>query len=658
MHPVAGLLAGTFLAVIALVSFAPEALGAKTIERALLVGVGNYPDPEKRLPGIGSDLDLLVKTLVDKGVMERSSIKILADREGTRSNIVSHIKTWLIDKSRPGDTVLFFYSGHGIQVWDKNGDEVQDGMDEAFLCYDAKVSKLRTRKEFRGRVGYAYDPDQCENLLVDDEIGHMLQRLKGRTVVFISDSCHSGSVFKRIDPFFVINKTLQEPIAYKSVFEPRTSEGGPLNPVRKSAAGLGDDLNAEGINLVALTASEDSQPAQIANIWQDHKGYHSIYSFYFYKGLLGGADADRDGETTVSELHRYVGNEIRKAGFAQIPQAEFRPVSMGNVAVVSKKKGRPAVEREVKPKVKQEAKVQPLRPEPSRKTGDAAVPSRPAQVAEIPTTPAPRKTEDTAVPSRPAKLGCLLEPGSGLSPGEEEKVKNALMRHVPVISWTAERPEAACRIALEKNKNDEYGARLSDATGEYWETQKGQDLDDVIQRVAGNLKAFYIHSRLSSLDNTGSGRSLEMKLDVRSQSPRAPGEVVKGDTVGFRIKADKPGYLYTFSVDTMGTIHPLYPMPKADSHKLRAGGTVDIGTDGSFEITEPLGKEVVVALLTSDTVAEMDSLWSRNDIGVKDGPGLAEQEQFLDLLKKKFMPGGKPVGDWAASMVLMKSFEK
>ncbi len=622
MHPVSGVLLGAILVLVTLVAFAPAALAVKTIDKALLVGVGNYPDPEKRLPGIKSDLTLLVNTLVKKGVMERSSIKTLTDRQGTRNNIVSHFKTWLIDKTRPGDTVLFFYSGHGIQVWDTNGDEVQDGMDEAFLCYDAKVPKLRTRKEFRGRPGYAYDANRCKNLLIDDEIGRLLKRLKGRTVVFISDSCHSGSVFKRIDPFFVINKTLQEPIAYKSIFDPRTSDRGPQGAVRKSATSIGEDLNADGVNLIALTASEDSQPAQIANIWQDHKGYHSIYSYYFYKGLMGGADADGDGETTVSELHRYVGREIRKAGFAQIPQAEFRPGSMAGMSVVSRRQGR----REVKEK--------PL------------------------STGISEKSDSNVVSSKPAKeIGCLLELGKGLSPAEGETAKKALSRQVPLISWTHEQPKAACRIALEKTK-DEYGARLSDASGTYWETQKGRSLDDVLQRVAGNLKAFYIHSRLASLDNPGSKVSMEMRLNVQSPSPRSPGEVVKGDAVGFRIKAGKPGYLYTFSVDTMGIIHPLYPIPQEDSKKLEAGGITDIGADGSFIINEPFGKEVVVALLSGDTIRDLDNLWNRNDIGDKNSPGLAQQKQFLDLLEKKFMPGGKPSGDWAAGMVLMQSFEK
>lgn len=73
----------------------------------------------------------------------------------------------------PGDIVVITYSGHGGQLPDGSGDETDDFADETWCLYD----------------------DQ----LVDDEIYEHLAAFKaGVRVLMISDSCHSGSVFRSV----------------------------------------------------------------------------------------------------------------------------------------------------------------------------------------------------------------------------------------------------------------------------------------------------------------------------------------------------------------------------------------------------------------------------------------------------------------------------
>ncbi|TGO02842.1 hypothetical protein PN36_18285, partial [Candidatus Thiomargarita nelsonii] len=79
----------------------------------------------------------------------------------------------------PNDFVYIFYSGHGSQTKDLNGDE-PSGYDQTWVSYGART----------GRQGIDnYD-------VLDDEIDKWLSNLyeKTQNVVFISDSCHSATV--------------------------------------------------------------------------------------------------------------------------------------------------------------------------------------------------------------------------------------------------------------------------------------------------------------------------------------------------------------------------------------------------------------------------------------------------------------------------------
>lgn len=75
-------------------------------------------------------------------------------------------------KAEPGDLVLVTYSGHGSFVPDNNGDE-PDASEETWCLYDRQ--------------------------LLDDELHAAWANFKAGVRIFVlSDSCHSGTVFKSI----------------------------------------------------------------------------------------------------------------------------------------------------------------------------------------------------------------------------------------------------------------------------------------------------------------------------------------------------------------------------------------------------------------------------------------------------------------------------
>jgi len=76
---------------------------------------------------------------------------------------------------KSGDLFFLTYSGHGGQVQDTNSDE-KDRMDETWVCYDRQ--------------------------LVDDELYDLWAKFKaGVRILVLSDSCHSGTVLRKIPAF-------------------------------------------------------------------------------------------------------------------------------------------------------------------------------------------------------------------------------------------------------------------------------------------------------------------------------------------------------------------------------------------------------------------------------------------------------------------------
>jgi hypothetical protein len=114
--------------------FASAAFAA---DRALVIGIGSYANlPEKMfLEGPKNDVPLIEKLLKEKLGYPADSIRVLRDQDASRAAILASIDEWLVNGTEPGDRVYFYFSGHGLQVKDQNGDE-EDGLDEALSTYD------------------------------------------------------------------------------------------------------------------------------------------------------------------------------------------------------------------------------------------------------------------------------------------------------------------------------------------------------------------------------------------------------------------------------------------------------------------------------------------------------------------------------------------
>jgi len=169
-------------------AFAPAADSGRKL--GLIIAIARYPRASgySRLSS-DNDVPLLRAGLIRQG-FDSSMIRVLADSQATRAGILGAIDG-LVAQARPGDVVVLHYSGHGHQITDDNGDEL-DGLDEVLVPFDA-----------RGDV----DPEtyKGEFHIRDDELEPRLTRLRervapgGNVVVFI-DACHSGSATRSALP--------------------------------------------------------------------------------------------------------------------------------------------------------------------------------------------------------------------------------------------------------------------------------------------------------------------------------------------------------------------------------------------------------------------------------------------------------------------------
>ena len=180
-------------------------------DRALLIGIGNYQVEAANLPGVAEDLAMMREVALTLGFAD-SQIKELTNSEATLRGIRSAITDWLVEGTTASDRVLFYHSGHGTRVPDLSRDE-NDGSDEALLPYDFVETPV------------AGGEKRLSNILLDDELGRLLERIPAREVVALVDSCHSGTMTRSLGGVWTskfynyqgIPKPPRAPVAYRSL---------------------------------------------------------------------------------------------------------------------------------------------------------------------------------------------------------------------------------------------------------------------------------------------------------------------------------------------------------------------------------------------------------------------------------------------------------
>ena len=150
---------------------------------ALLVGINKYA-ADQQLQGCVNDVELQRHLLIHRFGFNPKDIHTLFDEKATRSGILQAFEEHLIKQAKPGDVVVYHYSGHGCRVLDPDPIVVEPGnnggLNGTFVPVDSDLPP-----------GY---PDKGG--VVKDIMGHtlflLMSALQSENVTVVLDSCYSG----------------------------------------------------------------------------------------------------------------------------------------------------------------------------------------------------------------------------------------------------------------------------------------------------------------------------------------------------------------------------------------------------------------------------------------------------------------------------------
>lgn len=261
---------------------------ARTPDRhALLIGIDDYSTtPFRSLKGAVNDINLIRDVLEKHHGFKPEHITVLLNEKATHLGIRDAFRA-LGAQAEPGDLIYIHYSGHGSSACDLNGDEGNDGLDSTWVpygsrsevrdAYDSKDCDLTIK---RGVVSDEVDLNQYD--ILDDELNQWVAALNAVTenVVFVSDSCHSGTVSKSFE-LLPTRGVVNDYRAY-----PQASVSAPLEGVR-------------------ISACRDDEKA---GEFRDGNRVHGMFSWFWAKALAE-AEAGLSWHDLVKRASAFIGYE-------------------------------------------------------------------------------------------------------------------------------------------------------------------------------------------------------------------------------------------------------------------------------------------------------------------------------------------------------------
>ena len=238
-------------------------------KRAILIGCNYTSTPSIQLSGCINDIINVRNTLVDAYGYSDSNIYSLRDDETnrnllpTKANILNSLKQ-IVAMSLKNDMVWVHYSGHGTQIKDTNGDEV-DGFDECIVPCDYNTA----------------------GIITDDELFAIFRNAKCSMIICL-DSCHSGS-----------GCDLQYSIRYNN------------GTLTKSA--IGSSRSIPNTNIIMLSGCRDEQTSADAYDYSSKRGVGA-----FTQVLL---ETLRSNDHNIAILPLYIKlcSNLKLYGFTQVP---------------------------------------------------------------------------------------------------------------------------------------------------------------------------------------------------------------------------------------------------------------------------------------------------------------------------------------------------
>ena len=216
-------------------------------EKALVIGISNYPPPIRKLPAVADDVREMATLLgSDKGQFPAKNVSSLIDAEATSKKVLETIDSTFAGV-QPDDAVFAYMAGHGEVV----GDEYY------FIAHDTTAKDISTNGVPLKTIKEAFDASPSQ-----------------RAFLWL-DFCHSGGII------------------------PRHLEGG-LDDREIISRALGV-VQGQGKLIIAACT-----PSQLA--YESAAMGHGLFTEALLKGLRG--DAANKGEVTINSLNDFIDRKM------------------------------------------------------------------------------------------------------------------------------------------------------------------------------------------------------------------------------------------------------------------------------------------------------------------------------------------------------------
>lgn len=270
---------------------------AASATHALVIGIDRYQEL-RNLKGAAADANDIATALRSLNV----DVALLTDAQVNRDAI---FQSWrrMVERSASGDILILSIAGHGSQEKARHPNSESDGRDEVFVLGGFT----------RARPGNA-------QRIFDDEFYELFSAVpKDRTIIFVADTCHSGTMFRSADSRVMLGETRFTD--YGVIEDDALPPPSPDRPIERS------DLP----NLFFYSSSTDREATPEVGIDGRYRG---ALSWAFARALEGHADINRDRSVTHAELQDFLYQRVKElSGERQHPRAE--PLGRGEELVIA-----------------------------------------------------------------------------------------------------------------------------------------------------------------------------------------------------------------------------------------------------------------------------------------------------------------------------------
>lgn len=154
------------------------------MKKALIVGINEYMGSLSDLRGCVNDATNIRNMVIEHFGFTGDNIRFMLDLDATTENIKAGLE-WLVAGAKPGDVLLFHFSGHGSQMVDKDKnmdlDYEPDGLDEILAPCDLN---------WRDKV------------IKDDDLKEIFDKVPdGVNLTVILDCCNSGGALDSLHQY-------------------------------------------------------------------------------------------------------------------------------------------------------------------------------------------------------------------------------------------------------------------------------------------------------------------------------------------------------------------------------------------------------------------------------------------------------------------------